>query len=151
MTPSRETRDQVGLSPTRLQNAAGPRMEPPVSPPSAKVQRPAATAAAGPLDDAPGLRSRFHGLRATPYGGSRVGPAWNSWVLSVPRKMAPAASQARDHGGVAVGHEVGEDARAAGDPDARDQHLVLDREGDPVERRARLARAQLLGRSLGVA
>jgi D-amino peptidase len=42
------------------------RMEDPVSVPSARSQKPAATAAADPPLDPPGIRSRFHGLRHTP-------------------------------------------------------------------------------------
>jgi hypothetical protein len=46
------------------ENAAGPRMEPPVSDPSAPAHSPAASAAAEPLDEPPGMWSWLHGLRA---------------------------------------------------------------------------------------
>ena len=53
--------------PTNPLNAAGMRVDPP---PSLAVQngtRPAATAAAEPPLDPPGVRSRFHGLRVVPH------------------------------------------------------------------------------------
>src|SRR5271170_954739 len=46
---------RVGLSPTRLLNAAGTRPDPAVSVPSAKLTRPAATATADPELDPPGI------------------------------------------------------------------------------------------------
>ena len=46
------------------QNAAGPRIEPPVSEPVAPCTSPAASAAPEPLLEPPGMWSRFHGLRA---------------------------------------------------------------------------------------
>ena len=54
------------------QNAAGWRIEPPVSVPIAQGARPPATAAAEPPDDPPGTRSRSHGLRTGPVGGVLV-------------------------------------------------------------------------------
>ena len=46
----------------------------------------AATAAAGPDDEPPGVHARFHGLRVG--AGSDVA---NSVVWSLPRRMAPAS------------------------------------------------------------
>ena len=54
--------------------AAGPRIEPPVSEPSAAGTSPAATAAPEPLDEPPVKCSRFHGLRAGGQGRSNDGP-----------------------------------------------------------------------------
>src|SRR5881392_789016 len=48
--------------PTTPQKAAGWRIEPPVSEPSANKTSPAATAAADPPDEPPGTVSRFHGF-----------------------------------------------------------------------------------------
>lgn len=62
------SRANVGLSPATPQNAAGRVMEPPVCEPSAARHMPAATAAAEPLDEPPGVCWRFHGLRVG--GGS---------------------------------------------------------------------------------
>jgi hypothetical protein len=55
-----------GLMPTRPVQAAGIRIEPIPSLPCASGTMPAATAAAEPPDEPPGVRSRFHGLRVTP-------------------------------------------------------------------------------------
>jgi hypothetical protein len=46
------------------QNDAGPRIEPPVSDPSAPKAMPAASAVPEPLDEPPGMRSRSHGFLA---------------------------------------------------------------------------------------
>ena len=71
--------------------AAGPRMEPPVSEPMAPRHRPAATAAAEPEDEPDGSCSGFQGLRAGGHGRSKlVPPMANSQVASLPVKMAPA-------------------------------------------------------------
>src|ERR1700693_4599470 len=52
--PQRAQRPYVGFSPTMPQNAAGWRIEPPVSVPVAPTQSFAATAAADPPDEPPG-------------------------------------------------------------------------------------------------
>ena len=62
-TPNRDTRPYVGLRPTVPVSAAGWRMDPPVSVPSAPKTIRAATAAAEPPELPPGLSSRFHGFR----------------------------------------------------------------------------------------
>ena len=49
--------------PTTPHSAAGWRIDPPVSVPSAIIASPAATAAALPPELPPGTRSRSHGLR----------------------------------------------------------------------------------------
>jgi hypothetical protein len=80
-----EIRPRAGLSPTRPQQAAGMRIEPPPSLPCAIGSIPDATAAAAPPDEPPGVRSRSHGLRVgplrrdsvlgrIPYSGSAVLP-----------------------------------------------------------------------------
>ncbi|MNP67606.1 hypothetical protein D3C76_1634580 [compost metagenome] len=56
ITPTRLMRPKVGLKPNTPQQAAGTRTEPPVSVPREKSQRPAATAAAEPLEEPPGTR-----------------------------------------------------------------------------------------------
>ena len=60
-------------------------MEPPVCEPIAATHMPHASAAAEPLLEPPGVRSRFHGLRVT--GGSKLA---NAVVTVLPRKIAPA-------------------------------------------------------------
>ena len=64
--PYRETVPYVGRSPTTPHRAAGCLIEPPVSEPSAHGARPAATAAAEPLEDPPGTRVGSHGFRVGP-------------------------------------------------------------------------------------
>ena len=53
-------------APRATEHAAGMRIEPPVSLPSAKSTRPAATATAEPLDDPPGTRPGARGLMGVP-------------------------------------------------------------------------------------
>ena len=65
-TPSIGTRPCVGLKPTIPQHAAGMRIEPPVSVPSAASHRPAASAAAEPPLEPPGMRSGSSGLTTSP-------------------------------------------------------------------------------------
>ena len=50
------------LIPTTPQNAAGCRIEPPVSEPNEKRTSPAATEAAEPPEEPPGTVSKFHGF-----------------------------------------------------------------------------------------
>src|ERR1051325_1311295 len=98
------TRPYVGFNPTMPQQAAGPRIEPPVSVPVAPGQRNAATAAPEPPLDPPGERSSAHGLRVGPYHGLFVvDPAANSWVLSLPRSTAPASFRRRTVSASSVG------------------------------------------------
>src|SRR5438128_3077042 len=78
-------RPSVGLSPTSPQYDAGRTLEPIVCVPSASGTVRAATAAAEPLDEPPGVHARFHGLRAG--DGSYVA---NSVVWHLPRRIAPA-------------------------------------------------------------
>src|SRR5256886_11496165 len=70
MTPVRLTRPNVGMSPTTPQSDAGPRIDPPVSEPSATGTRPAATAAPEPVEEPPVKCARFQGLRAGGHGRS---------------------------------------------------------------------------------
>src|SRR5689334_25320637 len=73
--------------------AAGWRMDPPASDPSARGATRAATAAADPPLDPPGVRSSAHGLRAGPNAEfSFDDPIANSSQLVFPMTTAPAAS-----------------------------------------------------------
>jgi len=96
-------RPWVGLSPTRPQKAAGMRTDPPRSLPIVKGPNPAATAAAPPDVDPPGVRARFQGFRAV--------PCWllmpdarqpRSGIVVLPSRTAPASSN-RAAGGASVG------------------------------------------------
>src|SRR5439155_26154069 len=78
--------------PTTPQKVAGFRIEPDVSPPVATVTRPAASAAADPLLDPPGVRDRFHGFFAS--GNAPPSPALpneNSGNFILPSSSHPAA------------------------------------------------------------
>src|SRR5437588_10951323 len=84
-------RPRCGLIPTRWVQAAGIRIEPAPSEPTATGTRPAATAAADPPDEPPGVRSSRHGLRVAPNAGPSVNGHWpNSGALVLPTMMAPA-------------------------------------------------------------
>src|SRR5690348_4875785 len=85
MTPRVEMRPKVGFSPTTPQNAAGRMIEPIVWVPSASGQYPAATAAAEPLLDPPGVCWKECGLRVGP--GVKYA---NSVVTVFPSISAPA-------------------------------------------------------------
>src|SRR5438046_1638748 len=81
------------MVPTTPQNAAGWRIEPPVSEPSVATAILAATAAAEPPLEPPGTRDLSWGLRTGPYAEfSLEDPIANSSQFSLPRTIAPAAS-----------------------------------------------------------
>src|SRR5204863_3680746 len=66
-SPYREVPPYVGLDPTVPVTAPGWRIEPPVSVPMAIGDSYAATAAADPPPEPPGIRPRSHGLWVGPY------------------------------------------------------------------------------------
>jgi hypothetical protein len=73
------------------ENAAGSRIEPPVSVPVAAGARRAATAAADPPEEPPGTAARSHGFRTLPKAlFSLLDPIANSSQLSLPRQTIPA-------------------------------------------------------------
>src|SRR5690242_2137639 len=81
------------MRPTTPQNAAGWRMDPPVSLPRAATAVPCATEAADPPLDPPGTRSGSRGLRTGPYAEfSFDDPIANSSQFVFPRITAPARS-----------------------------------------------------------
>src|SRR5437763_175871 len=79
----------LGLKPMQPQKLAGRRIEPTTCVPSAAGTMLQATAAAEPLLDPPGVRSRSQGLRV-PRGSD----AANSVVTTLPRNTAPAPRNA---------------------------------------------------------
>src|SRR2546428_14175892 len=86
--------------PTIPHSAAGWRIEPPVSVPSAHGARPAATAAALPPEEPPGTRSRSHGLSTGPKAEfSFDEPIANSSWLVFASSPAPAAVKCETAGG----------------------------------------------------
>ncbi len=68
------TRPRVGFRPTSPHIAAGMRIQPEMSLPWAAGTIPAATAAADPPDEPPGVRLRSHGFRVGPYSSGSVVP-----------------------------------------------------------------------------
>src|SRR5213076_336893 len=93
--PQREQRPYVGFMPTVAVNAAGWRIEPPVSVAVAPIQSSAATADADPPEEPPGTSvvlepSRRHGLTTGPkHEVSFDEPIANSSLLSFPSITAP--------------------------------------------------------------
>src|SRR4029079_5375969 len=86
------------------QNAAGPRIEPPVSVPIPHRIMPEATAAPVPLLEPAVKWSVFHGLRAGGEGRSKEGPpSANSCVVSLPISTVPAADSLAAQVASAVG------------------------------------------------
>src|SRR5512139_1368868 len=103
--PYRETRPYVGFTPTTPQREAGWRIDPPVSVPTPAKHSPAATAAAVPPDEPPGIRSVAQGFRVGPKCDVSVeDPIANSSMFCLPRRTAPAArtfsATAASYGGV---------------------------------------------------
>src|ERR1700691_410775 len=94
ISPQRDTRPYVGIRPGMPQQAAGWRIEPPVSVPRATTANPAATAAAEPPLEPPGTRSRATGFRTGPYAEFSLElPMANSSQLVLPKITAPAFSK----------------------------------------------------------
>src|SRR4051794_38541202 len=94
MRPYRDTVPYVGLTPTTPHRAAGCRIEPPVSEPSANGAKPAATAAARPPLDPPGTREGSRGWRVGPKAEFSVeAPMANSSRFVLPPVIAPAAAR----------------------------------------------------------
>ncbi len=91
-----EMRPRLALRPTSPQQAAGMRMEPAPSLPWATGRMPAATAAAAPPEEPPGVRDGSHGLRVGPKRrGSVTGTMPNSGAEVRPMEMKPASRKRR--------------------------------------------------------
>jgi hypothetical protein len=91
-----EMRPREGFRPTSPQQAAGIRTEPPPSLPCATGTSPAATAAAAPPEDPPGVRSRSQGLRVGPnMRASLTGKMPYSGSVVVPTITKPASRRRR--------------------------------------------------------
>ncbi len=87
-----DERPRRGLSPTKPQHDAGTRIDPVPSPPDAAGTMPAATAAAVPPLDPPGVMSGDHGLTVGPNStGSVVQWLPHSGVLVLPKTTRPAS------------------------------------------------------------
>ena len=89
---AKEDRPRRGLRPTTPQHEAGTRMEPVPSPPEAAGTTPAATAAADPPLDPPGVTAADHGFTVGPNSnGSVVQWLPHSGVLVLPNTTRPAS------------------------------------------------------------
>ena len=91
-----ETRPRDGLIPNSPQHEAGLRIEPPPSLPCATGASPAATAAAAPPLEPPGVRVVSHGLRQAPFSSDSVTPIVpSSGVFVLPSTTNPASFSRR--------------------------------------------------------
>ena len=90
------TRPKLGFKPKLPQNAAGMRTLPAPSVPTESGPMPAATAAAVPPDEPPGVFAGFHGLRVMPVSGELVSPLQpNSGVVGLAEQHRAGLAQAR--------------------------------------------------------
>ena len=145
------TRPKLGFRPKLPQKAAGMRTDPAPSVPTLSGPRPAATAAAVPPDEPPGVRDRSQGLRVMPVSGELVSPLQpNSGVLVLPSSTAPASRRRAVTGASTSQGWCGStvrDPRRVGQPRVRIRSLI--EVGTPSSRpvavparqRASLARA----------
>src|SRR4051794_7535110 len=93
---AQDTRPRVGLRPTRPQQDAGMRIDPPPSLPCASDTMPEATAAPLPPEEPPGVWPVSYGLRHGPKrAGSVTGGMPSSGVFVLPTTIAPAARSLR--------------------------------------------------------
>ena len=110
------------------------RIEPPPSLPCASGTMPAATAAAAPPEEPPGVRSVSHGLRVGPKRrGSVTGRIPNSGMLVLPTITKPASRRRRTTKASWAGDEVAEQVGAQRVRHARHGGGVLDRDRDAGE------------------
>src|SRR5262245_1156525 len=97
-------RPSVGLKPGTQQKAAGMRIDPPASVPSAMGTAPAATVAAEPALEPPELRSVFQGFRVMPVNGEMPVPFQpNSGVVVLPMMIVPASMRRCTIGAFSLG------------------------------------------------
>ena len=93
-------RPKLGFKPTMPESAAGIRIEPPASDPSAIGTQPVATATAEPPDEPPAVWLGFQGLPVGPQRGLSVKLEWaNSGVVVFPIMMPPAFFRRSTRGG----------------------------------------------------
>ena len=115
-------------------NAAGIRIDPAPSEPSATPHSPAAAAAPEPPLDPPGVSWVFHGLREAPNETVSVnGQIVSSGTFVFPMMIAP-ASRRRAHDVGVHGPRAGMGAAAPAGRLAGDVRVVLDRDGHPQQR-----------------
>src|SRR4051794_11220431 len=122
------TRPKVGLSPGNPLKPHGMRIEPAPSLPSASGTRPAASAAALPPLEPPGVMAGSHGLRVMPYSGLSVTPFQpNSgdvvWPTSTAplRRSAATAEPSSSHGPAG---SIAREPRRSGQPRVGNASLI---------------------------
>ena len=130
-----ETRPRDGLMPKSPQHEAGMRIEPPPSLACATGARPAATAAAAPPLEPPGVRVTSHGLWQSPFSSdSVIAIVPNSGVFVLPMIVKPASRIFRTTDASKSGTLSSKCLAGVGRPDARGLVEILDRDRDSVER-----------------
>ena len=147
-TPSRSATSAPsptdGRKPTRPQNAAGMRSEPPRSVPFGErdhAGRQRRRAAAG---RSAGASVGSHGFRVRPNTSLNVlAPAANSGQLVLPRMMAPASRRRVTTSASSFGDVVGVKRRAEGRPQSGHRRDVLDTDGQPAQQPGILAARQI--------
>src|SRR5215217_3921103 len=120
-------RPRVGLMPNSPQHEAGMRIEPPPSDPCASGSTPAATCAAAPPLEPPGVRSGFHGLRQAPLSSDSVTAVEpNSGVFVFPTTTNPAPFSRRTSAASAPGTfcAKGRDEYVVGNPATSVRSLI---------------------------
>jgi hypothetical protein len=138
------TRPNVALRPGSPQNAQGIRIEPPPSVPSARGTMPAASAAALPPLEPPGVLEGSQGLRVTPVSRLSVTPFQpSSGVVVLPGRMAPERRRAATTGASsshAPSGSIAVEPRTVGQPRVRSRSLIAT--GTPSSGPAGSPRAQ---------
>jgi hypothetical protein len=111
------------------------RVDPAPSLPSPMGPMPAATAAAAPPLDPPGVRSGFHGLRVTPEDRP-VGLALDAEFRGgrLPDHDRPCGPQPCDQHVIPVRHVIGESDGAEGGAHSLRGEQVFDADRNPVQR-----------------
>ena len=116
-----------GLRPTRPVKLQGMRIEPPPSVPTASGPMPAATAAAAPPDEPPGVIFGFQGLRVMPVRGLSVTPFQpNSGVVVLPSSTAPCSRRRATAGASSFHGPLGSvvfELRSVGQPLVTNRYL----------------------------
>src|SRR5207302_4316096 len=122
------TRPNEGFKPKSPVKLHGMRIEPPPSVPSASAPMPAASAAAAPPDEPPGVFAGFHGLRVMPVSALSVTPFQpNSGVVVLPSSTTPCSRRRAVAGASSFHGPLGStvfDPRSVGQPFVRMMSLI---------------------------
>ena len=138
-TPCVDTAPTVGLIPATPLSDAGQVMDPSVSVPMASGARPAATAAADPEEDPPGLRSRAQGLPVSPPMADQPDVERIDRILAhsdrlvVPENDGAGVSQPTDQGGIGGGGTAGQTGAPGRGGQTGNLDVVLDQDRDAVQ------------------